>query len=136
MSITIRFIDGPIPPLDAPPAPHADSAGAFLSFDGIVRPLEDGRPLLALDYQHYQPMAERQLAALAADTLATHNLISLSCTHSRGRVPAGHCSLRVIIHAAHRAEALAAMAAFIDRLKRDVPIWKHPVWAPHTEPQR
>jgi molybdopterin synthase catalytic subunit len=42
-------------------------------------------------------------------------------------VEGGQCSFRLQVASAHRAEALAAMTEFIDRLKRDVPIWKSPV---------
>jgi len=44
-------------------------------------------------------------------------------------VAVGEVSFVLIVESAHRAEALAAMADFIDRLKQDVPIWKRAVWA-------
>jgi molybdopterin synthase catalytic subunit len=49
--------------------------------------------------------------------------------HSRGRVAAGECSFRLRVAASHRPEALRAVEEFIDRMKRDVPIWKTPVYA-------
>jgi molybdopterin synthase catalytic subunit len=36
----------------------------------------------------------------------------------------GQRSFRLTVHARHRAESLAAVGEFIDRMKRDVPIWK------------
>lgn len=124
MSIDAKVIEGPLPR-----ELEAAGAGAVLTFEGIVRPLEDARPLRALRYEAYEPMASRELARLAAETVARHGLLALAVHHSRGRVPVGECSLRLVIRSAHRAEALAAAAEFIDRLKRDVPIWKHPEWA-------
>jgi molybdopterin synthase catalytic subunit len=41
-----------------------------------------------------------------------------------GRVPAGEASILVRVAAKHRAEAFGMLAEFMDRLKRDVPIWK------------
>ena len=110
--------------------------GAAVRFAGIVRraePREDaaGREhdLLALDYQTYDPMAERELRALACVVAERHGLTALAALHSRGRVGVGEVSFVLIVESPHRAEALAAMADFIDRLKQDVPIWKRPVWA-------
>jgi molybdopterin synthase catalytic subunit len=108
--------------------------GALVRFDGIVRRMEpdatgEGRPLAALDYRTYDPMAERELAALARRTLGEHGLLRIAALHSRGRVDVGATSFILIVEAAHRKDALAAMTAFIEALKRDVPIWKHPVWA-------
>lgn len=110
--------------------------GAAIRFEGIVRrgePREEGgrreHDLLALDYKTYDPMAEQELLALARGVAERHGLIALATLHSRGRVAVGEVSFVLMIESAHRAEALAAMADFIDRLKQDVPIWKVPVWA-------
>lgn len=109
--------------------------GAAIRFEGIVRrgePREDdaGREhdLLALDYQTYDPMAERELLALARDVAERHGLVAMAALHSRGRVAVGEVSFVLIAEGIHRAEVLAAMTEFIDRLKQDVPIWKCPVW--------
>lgn len=129
MSVEIAIVDGPIPGAASARPTAGGHAGAILSFDGIVREMEDGKPLVALDYQAYEPMATRQLTSIAEDVVRKHGLVGLSCWHSRGRVPVDKPSMRVVIHARHRKEALAAMGEFIDRLKRDVPIWKSAVWA-------
>jgi molybdopterin synthase catalytic subunit len=109
--------------------------GAVLRFEGIVRLGErseahggEERDLLALDYQTYDPMAERELHSLAGRIADQHALSSLVALHSRGRVAVGEVSFVLIVESSHRAEAIAAMSAFIDRLKQDVPIWKKPVW--------
>jgi molybdopterin synthase catalytic subunit len=36
----------------------------------------------------------------------------------------GAASFRLLVRAAHRREALDAADAYIERMKRDVPIWK------------
>ncbi|MEM7577512.1 MAG: molybdenum cofactor biosynthesis protein MoaE [Planctomycetota bacterium] len=104
-------------------------AGAALVFEGRVRPNEGGRLLEALGYEAYSPMTERQLEQLAAAVLEEHGLIGLHVDHSVGRVPIGAMSFRLVVHSAHRKSGLAAMDAFIDRMKRDVALWKVPVYA-------
>ena len=73
-------------------------------------------------------MATNSLTELARDILHKHALIAITVEHSRGEVLAGERSFRLAIHSAHRKEALAAMDEFIDRMKRDVPIWKSPIY--------
>ena len=125
MSITIAISDGPLGPI-----PHwtTDGAGAILSFEGNVREREGDGVVSALDYQTYEPMAQTMLHRIASDLIERHGLLAMHIQHSRGRVGVGECSFRLLVAARHRKEALAAMDEFIDRLKRDVPIWKQPVW--------
>lgn len=115
---------------------ESGTVGATLRFEGIVRRVEPdpssggaARDLRALDYQTYDPMAERELERLADKVCEQFGLRSIMALHSRGRVDVGEVSFVLEIASAHRAEAISAMAAFIDRLKQDVPIWKQAVWA-------
>ncbi len=135
MSIAVYILDGPLPPTANAILAQAEQgvAGAVLCFDGIVRATENGRPIAALNYEVYEPMASRQLHTLCEDVLARFGLLSVQTWHSRGRVPVGACSFRLRIAAQHRTEALQAMTDFIERLKRDVPIWKTPVYATRAE---
>ncbi len=109
-------------------APAIEQVGATLVFEGIVRANEQGRAIRALSYEAYEPMATNSLTQLANDILSKHALIAITVEHSRGEVLAGERSFRLAIHSAHRKEALAAMDEFIDRMKRDIPIWKSPIY--------
>ena len=144
MIVVAAIIDGPIDAAReaAAIAPHvaafaeldaAAMCGAELRFDGVVRRGEPQqgaqRDIVALDYETYEPMAGRPLRDLAEAIARAHGLAAIVALHSRGRVAVGRTSFVLRVRSAHRAEALAAVTAFIDRLKREVPIWKHPVWA-------
>lgn len=124
MNIEVFIIDGPLPPRVAP---RAEGAGAVLCFEGVVRPTEGGRPIEALDYEVYEPMASRMLKGLAEEVGREFALLAVHVEHSRGRVAAGACSFRLCISSGHRKEGLEAMGRFIDRMKQDVPIWKRAV---------
>ena len=117
-----------IPPREATAAAPGE-AGAELVFYGRVRPHEEGREIIALDYEHYAGMAERELAALAAEAERRYALLGLEVLHRVGRVPVGEASLRVVTRSRHRQEGLAALAWFIAELKQRVPIWKWGVTA-------
>jgi molybdopterin synthase catalytic subunit len=121
MSVEVTITDGPLPAATGTAAP---GAGGNLIFEGIVRPTEETRPIAALTYQTYEPMAQRTISAIAAELVSKNGLLGIKVEHSRGRVAVGQCSFRLTINSRHRKEALAAADEFIDRLKADVPIWK------------
>jgi molybdopterin synthase catalytic subunit len=123
MSTTVRIVDGALGN-QAPVLPPAAQFGAAIVFDGVVRADEGGRIIRALAYEVYEPMASNMLTELGREMLAKHGLVAIMVEHSRGEVPVGQLSFRLTVHALHRAEALAAVGEFIDRMKRDVPIWK------------
>jgi molybdopterin synthase catalytic subunit len=112
-------------PLAEPRQPlFSDGAGAIVCFEGRVRGLEEGRIIRGLCYEAYEPMAVDMLHTIGEEMFDRNGLIGLSVEHSRGMVMVGECSFRLRIAGRHRREALAAMSEFIDRMKRDVPIWK------------
>ena len=82
----------------------------------------------ALDYELYDPMAQKQLRTLAEEMILRHEVMGMCVEHSRGRVAIGQRSFRLRVASAHRAEALKATGEFIDRMKQDVPIWKTAVF--------
>jgi molybdopterin synthase catalytic subunit len=131
MSVLISISQGPLSS-ERLPASHsaiaAHAVGATVVFEGIVRANEQGRTIRALSYEAYEPMATNSLTQLANDILSKHALIAITVEHSRGEVATGQRSFRLAIDSAHRKEALAAMDEFIDRMKRDVPIWKTAIY--------
>ncbi len=108
-----------------PTAPPADSgAGAIATFTGTVRGEENGHPITALVYEAYQPMAETVMQRLLEELAAAHPCHSVFVQHRIGVVPAGEAAIHITVKARHRSPAFALLAAFMDRLKQDVPIWK------------
>lgn len=126
MSVRVSIVDGA---LGAGAKTDFPGAGAVVVFEGVVRPTEGSASIEALEYQTYEPMAQRMLERIGEELSQRHGLIGLDVEHSRGRVGVGECSFRLVVASAHRKEAMAAMNEFIDLLKRDVPIWKRPIRA-------
>ena len=98
--------------------------GALVEFHGIVRELEDNQALPGLFYEAYEPMARRVLERHLLELGTLHPCQSVHFIHRTGWVPVGEASLYICVMSAHRGEALRFLADSIDRLKRDVPIWK------------
>ena len=102
---------------------HA-GVGAISLFLGTVRDLNDGRDVSGMDYEAYQPMAERELGAIAAETCEQHPGVSLAIEHRIGSLRVGDVSVAIAAAHAHRGPAMAASQRVIEQLKRRVPIWK------------
>jgi len=111
-------------PRPYPVTPVADGAGAWVEFYGVVRGSEDGKPIAALVYEAYQPMAENVMRAMLTELAAQHPCLAARVQHRIGPIPVGEAAIYVGVAAAHRAEAFALLSSFMDRLKADVPIWK------------
>jgi molybdopterin synthase catalytic subunit len=98
--------------------------GAAVCFLGVVRDTEEGRPISALEYEAFQPMAEHQFHLLFDQAQSRWPLESVRLVHRLGRVPAGETSLWIEVVAPHREEAFAACQFIVSEMKRVVPIWK------------
>ena len=101
-----------------------DGIGAVVEFAGIVRGEENGQRIAALRYEAYETMARSQTEQILRDLQATYPCAAVRVIHRVGVVPAGEAAIVVRVEAKHRAEAFGMLAAFMDRLKQEVPIWK------------
>ncbi len=104
--------------------------GAIVVMSGMVRNQTDGRPVIALEYQAYEPMAMQVFKQIASDIRQTWTDVTHVVIHHRvGRLQIGEISVLVAIGCPHRSEAFAACQYAIDTLKHNAPIWKKEHWA-------
>lgn len=114
-------------PLDAAAvlAAVADpSAGGNVLFVGTARDRTDGVATSRLEYEAHEPLARAQLAALLAEARERFALVGCGVAHRLGVVEPGEASVAVAASSPHRREAFAAAEWLMERIKRDVPIWK------------
>lgn len=109
-----------------------DANGAALTFFGVVRSRSDERRVRHIDYEAYEPMAERVIADVVAGARGRFAIAGAEVIHRIGVVPAGEASLRVDVRAPHRDAAIAAMAWIVTTIKERVPIWKREVYDDDT----
>ena len=95
-----------------------------LSGSSVVRNNSKGRKTLYLEYECYEPMAIKTLAAIGREIAASHAIGRIAMVHRLGRMEIGETSVAVIVTAPHRKPAFDAALEGINRLKRLVPIWK------------
>jgi molybdopterin synthase catalytic subunit len=106
---------------------HAN--GAVVLMSGMVRNQTDGKPVIALEYQAYEPMA-LQVFYQIADSIRHQwsNVNRVVIYHRIGRLSVGEISVLVAVGCPHRGEAFAACQYAIDTLKHNAPIWKKEHW--------
>ena len=98
--------------------------GAAVLFVGTVRDLNDGRDVTGIDYRAYEPMAERELAAIVVEVAERYRTRDLVVEHRIGTLGLGEASVVVAAAHPHRSEAFDAARAVIEELKRRLPVWK------------
>ena len=103
--------------------------GAVVTFDGVVRNNTKGRETLYLEYECYEDMAVRQMRAIGEQIANQFAIGRVGIVHRLGRLEVGEASVVVAASAPHRKPAFDAALETINRLKREVPIWKKEYFA-------
>src|SRR5260370_37052765 len=75
---------------------HA-SVGGIVTFRGVVRDTNKGKRVRYLEYEAYPEMAEREMAAIAAEVARRWSTDRVALVHRIGRLEIGGCSARVVV---------------------------------------
>ncbi|MBC5797471.1 MAG: molybdenum cofactor biosynthesis protein MoaE [Sphaerospermopsis sp.] len=103
--------------------------GAVVVMSGMVRNQTDGKAVVALEYQAYEPMALQIFYQIATDIRSQWPDVNRVVIYHRiGRLKIGEISVLVAVGCPHRSEAFAACQYAIDTLKHNAPIWKKEHW--------
>ncbi|AXJ10618.1 molybdenum cofactor biosynthesis protein MoaE [Arthrobacter sp. PM3] len=134
-------------------AVESDTAGAVVSFSGVVRNHDGGKPVTRLSYSAH-PTAHQVMADVVARLVAEHSApaagqesdgvggeggagraqqpVRIWAAHRIGMLEIGDPALVCAVSAAHRGQAFAVCAELVDRIKAEVPIWKEQFFADGT----
>jgi molybdopterin synthase catalytic subunit len=99
------------------------TAGAVVTFAGVVRNHDGGRGVSLLEYEAH-PSAGEVIASVASQVAEEFSSVTIAVEHRSGSLAVGDVALACAVSAAHRAEAFAACARLVDAVKEQVPIWK------------
>ena len=127
-------------------AVESDTAGAVVSFSGVVRNHDGGKPVERLSYSAH-PTAHQVMADVVAALVAEHapgdaggggrpvpdpgavprassQPVRIWAAHRIGMLEIGDPALVCAVSAAHRGQAFEVCSELVDRIKAQVPIWK------------
>ncbi|MFE4545221.1 molybdenum cofactor biosynthesis protein MoaE [Arthrobacter sp. NPDC056727] len=125
-------------------AVESDTAGAVVSFSGVVRNHDGGKPVDRLSYSAH-PTARKVLDDVVAKLVAEqaeaagpegsdfgNPPIRIWVAHRVGPLEIGDPALVCAVAAAHRGQAFAVCSELVDRVKAQVPIWKEQFFSDGT----
>ncbi|HEU4516827.1 MAG TPA: ThiF family adenylyltransferase [Steroidobacteraceae bacterium] len=119
-----EFSEAPIDAAALSAALADPGAGGFAAFEGRVRDRNEGRQVLALDYEAFEALAVAEGARIVQAAVERSRATAARCVHRLGHLAVGDVAVWVGATAPHRAEAFAACRAIIDEVKHRLPIWK------------
>jgi molybdopterin synthase catalytic subunit len=99
-------------------------AGGISLFRGVVRDMNEGRPVTSLEYVAYEPMAIAEMRRIAHEVIAMIPGVRVAVIHRVGHLSLGEAAVVCAASAPHRREAQDACRWLIDAVKARVPIWK------------
>ena len=124
-------------------AVESDTAGAVVSFSGVVRNHDGGKAVQQLSYSAH-PTAHQVMADVVARLVAEQNAagdnggdavqqpVRIWAAHRIGMLEIGDPALVCAVSAAHRGQAFAVCSELVDRIKEQVPIWKEQFFSDGT----
>ena len=98
--------------------------GAVLLFLGTVRNHHAGREVSGLTYSAYRTMAQANLQRIVDELEAGGARLRVAIVHRLGDVPLSEPSVVIAVASPHREAAYDASRTALERLKKEVPIWK------------
>ncbi len=99
-------------------------SGGVCVFEGWVRNENEGRTVLRLEYEVYEPLAITEGEKVIAEAQQQFPFLEAACVHRSGLLEIGDCAVWVGVSAKHRDEAFKACRYIIDEIKIRLPIWK------------
>ena len=128
-------------------AVDSETAGAVVSFSGVVRNHDGGKSVERLSYSAH-PTAHQVMSDVVARLVAEQNAaaeqaageasggsgqpVRIWAAHRIGMLEIGDPALVCAVSAAHRGQAFAVCSELVDRIKEQVPIWKEQFFSAGT----
>jgi molybdopterin synthase catalytic subunit len=127
----VALVEEPLDAATVSAAVTGPDCGAVVLFVGTVRDHHQGRAVERLTYTAYRAMAEQRLGRIVEELQEAH-AARLAVAHRLGTLVPGEASVVIAAAAPHRDAAYRASRECLERLKREVPIWKREHYADGT----
>ena len=99
--------------------------GAESLFVGTVRELNQGKDVLGVSYDVFEPLARQSFTDICKEAQEKWGkTLSLYVVHGKGRLDVGGISIVIAVGSPHRDEAFRACRYVIEQIKHRSPIWK------------
>jgi molybdopterin synthase catalytic subunit len=103
---------------------RSDADGALVTFVGVTRNHHEGKNVATLSYEAYEDMVLPLMERLLFETRQKLEVGQVFVRHRLGEVRIGEASIVVVVAAPHRGPAFEAAREIMDRIKKEIPIFK------------
>ena len=124
-----EIVDSSIDIAAAADAVTSGDCGATALFVGTVRNHHRGREVTKILYDAYRPMAGAALEKIAEELERNEDARRVHIVHRLGELGVGESSVVIAVSSSHREAAFRICRLALERLKREVPIWKREFYA-------
>jgi molybdopterin synthase catalytic subunit len=100
------------------------ACGACVLFEGWVRNHNEGREVLRLEYEVYEPLAVRLGRTIIEEARQRFEIGHAAAIHRQGELALTEPAVIVGVASPHRDAAFRAGSYIIDEIKHRLPIWK------------
>jgi molybdopterin synthase catalytic subunit len=112
---------------------NCDGSGAVATFRGVIRKHAQGKDVVQLSYHARESMALKMMHAERERVMARADITDVAIWHRLGTLQVGELAVEIAVSSPHRAEAFEECRAIIEAFKKDIPVFKHEVFADGTE---
>lgn len=126
--LEIKLLDSPLSVQQCIDYVHSGGAGAINVFIGTVRDNTQGKQVLRLEYEAYEPMAISEMEKIAKLAMNQFGAKKIAIHHRIGNLEIGDAAVVIAVSTPHRKASFDACQFIIDTLKQTVPIWKKEIF--------
>ncbi|MFZ4928134.1 molybdenum cofactor biosynthesis protein MoaE [Chryseobacterium sp. Mn2064] len=126
--IDIKITDVPLNITECLAAAHDLSSGGIATFIGTVRNVTKNKPVIRLEYECYQSMAEKEIKKVVEQAISIFSVRNVVVHHRVGTLFPGDAAVMIVVSDGHRDAVFDACKYIIDTIKQTVPIWKKEIF--------
>jgi len=102
-----------------------DPNGAETLFVGTVRHFNQGRDVVGITYDVFEPLAIESFKDITQEARSKWgDDLAIYIVHGKGRLDVGGISILIAVGSPHRDEAFKACRYIIEQIKHRSPVWK------------
>ena len=125
----IKITDQSLIPEEVIGLVQSAESGAVNVFIGTVRNTTKGKTVVQLEFEAYQPMAEKEIDKIINVAVERWPINAIAIYHRVGVLAIGEIPVIIAVSTPHRQQGFEACQFAIDTLKETVPIWKKEIFS-------
>ncbi|AGK61017.1 Molybdopterin converting factor, large subunit [Archaeoglobus sulfaticallidus PM70-1] len=107
---------------------NAEYCGAIGIFVGFVRKFSDGKEVVRLEYEAYEPVFSEKVREIENILKSYPGVEGVKIFHKKGKINVGEDIVYVVIMGRHRKDVWKPLSESMEIIKRELPVWKKEIY--------